>query len=167
MNRRGFSLIELLVVLTLMAIVLCLMTIRWSDSLNSTKFEFSLESIINANDSTRRDVVQANSSAMIHVDLNRRKLVFYSPRRRRIVDLTNGIRIVQLRTCSGSYHEGEFEFVVGSDGSCPTWGFELTNDRQSKWIAFAGRTGQKIQYSTRKQFDALFESLKTQGIDAG
>lgn len=168
LNRRGFSLIELLVVLLLISIVTASVSIRWADVYQRAKLQSVLEKLIDVDFKARRHAANRNRPCQLVFDFDAQTVGSS-----RWVDgaekfvmstLPQGIRFTGIRTIGDSVSSGKESVSIFNIGATPTYALEVSQNEQTRWIVFAGRTGQAKVFEDAKKVDEVFKSLRIDGV---
>ena len=167
MDRSGFSLIELMVVLLLISIVTASVSIRWADIYQRAKFRPEVEKVIEADFKARRHAANRHRACKLVFDFDAQKVSSsrWVEGRETFVSqsLKQGTRITGIRTIQNSTTTGVETLPVSNNGATATYALELSQNGQQKWILFAGRTGQTKLLDEAKPIDAIFNSLRVEG----
>ncbi len=167
--RAGFSLIEVLAVLTLMSLVLVAISFRWNEPYQAVRFQSDLERLIDFDFKARRHAISRNRDSWLLYDLDRNAIDASrwvdSAEKRIGIQLGEGIRIKEFVTATGQATSGQAQLKIYADGSTSTYAVLIGHGEQQRWIVFAGRTGQTQITDELNDVETLFKKLHIQGAD--
>lgn len=171
MQRKAFSLIELMVVLTLMAIVVAVVTIGFNRPYRATQFQRDVEAIVHFDSLIRKRTINANQVGLLTINLDEAQLRYATlarPRRENArKNLSQTSSIVMVRTAQKSLDHGSISIPFNAAGSSPTYAIQISSKTDTVWLVFAGGSGQNLIIETKDEVDEIFKMLQTQGVDAG
>ncbi|MEM9942047.1 MAG: prepilin-type N-terminal cleavage/methylation domain-containing protein [Planctomycetota bacterium] len=168
-NRRAFSLIEVLAVITIISMVVAAAGLRWSILYERAVFQTAVERIIDEEARARKYVEQSRHSGWIWFDCPNSSLTSF-----RLVsgkETQNRYRLPQSVTLAGVYTLNGFQsdfnqkIFINYPSATPTYAIQLVSNEQSQWILFAGISGQPQLLNHEKEVSKIFASLKTQGVN--
>ncbi len=169
MNRDGFSLVELLAVLTLMSLVMLMVTVRWNEPYQAARFQSDIERVIDADMKVRRHAFANKRPCRIIFDFENNTV-----QSSRWIDgketllgfkLYSTINLRSIQTASGTSSKRKRQIEIRPDGSGLTYALEINQSGISKWVMFAGRTGQPHTTDQLSDVKTLFKTIKTQRTD--
>lgn len=163
--RSGFTLLELLAVMALVALVAAMATVRFSTSYRNAQVTTAIAAIHAIDSQLRALTTKHTKPYELRVDLDRHTL--------RITPLgdaqKNAVRefalpapleIAAVRSPREDCHHGQAVVRCDSSGLCETYAIEITTPNGlSRWIVFAGVTGQSLETITEPQIEELFRAL--------
>lgn len=170
MNRHGFSLIEMLAVLTIVSIVAVSVTFSWGRALGKANYQHSIERVIELADSTRAHASRSGTHGQIRVDMMSNSVDSVrwigGGASQSTYKLPQGVSITSYQTAEGEATSGEHEIAISRLGATKTWALRISQDRRQTWIVFAGRSGQSIIYEKDDDVGNLFTKLRTKRVDS-
>ncbi len=170
-SRSAFSLMELLVVLTIVAIVVAVVTVNFSRPYRLALFQQDVQAVVSFDSAIRRLASSSNRAAILLVDLNNNQLhAALGSGANRILqqyDLANGGEIETVRFASGRHHSGRIQIPINAAGGSATYAINLATDGKEIWLVFAGGSGQCLEIETEEEVDEIFEILQVEGINTG
>lgn len=169
-TRTGFSLIELMVVLTIVSIVVGAVAMKWSAAFEGVNFESTVDRIVNFDYQTRRHAMSAGKPCTIRFDLEENEMVAtrwsngeeYLTRFHTAEPIEFGLGGTNVSKNSGN----PFEVEVSKQGASSTYFLEISHGQKSRWIMIAGGSGQVNEYENKTAISKVFASLTVAGIDA-
>lgn len=169
MNRRAFTLLELLLVLGIICLMAGAATLQLRQPYRRVRFESVAESLVEVDRQVRSRSRAANAAGLMQIDLERRKLSIQFPAGvvASLPDyrLPSGFMLTRLRTSAGEYRGGRATVMIRPDGVSITYALLLETAEQSRWIIFLGGTGQVLLAESANEVQKLFSSLREEGID--
>ena len=160
-SKRGFSLLELLVILVLIALVSATVVMRWSGVQQKATLESAVRQLEFSDASLRRYARSHGTLCSLAFDLkeNRLRKQFFKESQKNPPweTLGRGIQIKQIQTTGQSARKNRVELAFQRDGTTATYGIELLGPRDQKiWLVVAGVTGQVTRLKTKREYeDAL------------
>ena len=152
--KRGFTLLELLVVLAVMAMVVSMVAMKWSTPLKRAKFSECIRKIESIDRQSRLHAVATGQSIEVKVDIEQNQLVydryFQGNRIKRVYSLPNEVEIKGLKTLGDANSQA---YKINSNGMSETIQIEIACLTQRRFLSVIGGTG---QVSTLKQPSELF-----------
>lgn len=164
MKRHGFSLVELLTVLTLMALILLVATVRRNQSYHAARFQSVIERVIDADMKVRRHALANNRPCRIRFDMTNNQLQAsrWVDGREKFVGFGLGTdaKLKSLQTVSNVFDKDSHEIPFNHVGASPTYSIQVQHADKNKWIFFAGRTGQPTIHASSQEMEQLFKTLR-------
>jgi prepilin-type N-terminal cleavage/methylation domain-containing protein len=174
MNRRGFTLLEILLVVALMALLAGAATFKLTQTLRSTTSDDVAGRIIELDDLARTRARNSRAATELTFQLNGGK-AFYAevneshPRSR----LSFGrCRPCAILTADGSRSAGTVSIACSPLGYSLSYAVEISEpsgDRQKgrrRWICFAGLTGDSEVFDDEKRAWSFVRAATASGDDA-
>ena len=160
-RRRGFTLIEVLVVITIAALLAAMVGVRWSGVLQRFQLDADINRITTF-DSLLRNRSRADAIP-VRVQLARDGDGLYSGSRR--IDLA-GSAITSVMIAGERPRRENASIGFRDDGSSDTYALEVSANGASTWLVFIGGSGQHWQTSNESEIDAIESSLKPRRNDS-
>ena len=137
-NRSAFSLVELLVVLTIASLVAAVVTVNWSPALDKSSMTDAVERLIELDRQTIRHAITHNRRCSLEFDLRKNQVV--------VSRWEGGQEFFKAANvssrCSVKSIEPDDRISISRFGSGPTYHVELEAGHGKKtWLLFAGGTG--------------------------
>ena len=163
-SRDGFSLIEMLCVLVLISMISVSVSLNWVGMYQDVQHKAQIEKIIDVDFKARRHAADRHKNCQLIFDLQQQTIQSsrwvqgkekFIPSR-----LATGNQISKVRTTSNQVSEKQLVIPVSDLGATPTYAVQLMHQEESRWIIFAGRTGQSQTVEEESEVDELFASLK-------
>jgi prepilin-type N-terminal cleavage/methylation domain-containing protein len=172
-NRQGFTLIELMAVVVIMALLTSAAAFSFSDALRAARFSEAQQLIRGLDASARLSARGSGAEVAIVFDLDEGKL----SRREKGRDgpasyeawLPASYKIDRVRVGNQISSEGEVAIVVSASGIGRTYAVRLAGPGSQRWLLFAGLTGQitQVEVENESQLDAIFATITRQGFGDG
>jgi prepilin-type N-terminal cleavage/methylation domain-containing protein len=150
-HRTGFSLIEAVLVLALIAVITTAAALSLGGRLSSTRMEDAVGRLIEFDRVTR----EAGRSQPLGLrfdlnagTLNRTNGAAYNP--------GGGYRVSRLWTDSGMSQSGEKKVAFSRRGQSPTYATLIEGASSRQWVVFAGMTGKAVLIQDERELDELF-----------
>lgn len=166
--RQGFSLIEIIAVVSLIAVVLSITSFRYVESFQAAQFRSTVERVVDFDFQSRRHAQSVGLPVRLSyelrdntVDATRWKNGTQFARK---IRLGSECSITSIETVAGPAGEKKFAVTISKLGAAVTYAIEFANDRQSTWVFFSGGTGKTIELDSREGVEALFRQLRLAGV---
>ena len=169
--RSGFSLIELLVVLTLIAIVSATAAISLREPYRRARLEHAVDQLVAADQQARGRARRFDRPYRLVYDLDRNEVRISdgSPGKTSptVLRVGRGVQIDRLLQKGDRQTHGAPWVEVRSQGTTPTYAVRVrTAKDQCAWLFYCGVTGQVTRLDEDSHVEALFEQLGEGGLDA-
>jgi type II secretion system protein H len=169
-GRTGFTLVELLVVLTLVGLVSATAAVRLSGVTQKARLERSIEILIAADRSLRNYSAKHGRPACLRLNLDagRVQKVFGKREEGTVsIDLGSGIRLKRLLSSDRSVSSGQAQVVFSCCGTSPTYALEVEGaNNTTVYLLIAGLTGQATRLGNDRNVKDALETLRPAGTDA-
>ena len=165
-GRRGFSLLELIVVLVVLACVAAMVCVRWSGLYRKPMVINAVERLEYVDSHMRMYALRHQRSCGLAIDLrnNRIQKRYHSraSQNPRWEPLGRKINIDKLT--GATVPDGSIALVkYRPDGSSPSYGVQLSGaGEQEFFLIVAGMSGQVVQYERKADFDHVSELFETE-----
>jgi len=160
----GFTLLELLVVLTLTALLVGIAAVRLGRSYRDAQFEDTVGRIPFADRLVRSHARQFAESGELVIDLDENRVFARStdvgsePRRQTV--LPGSTRIDCVALAGRRVYRGTVAIPVTPDGQTPSYAVRLKlGDRRTRWLLMAGITGQATEYENATDVKEILQLL--------
>lgn len=162
--RKGFSLIELLTVLTIISMIGMAVGVRFTEPYKSATFQSDLERLVDFDFKIRQHASGANKLSSIVFDLDQNRIEasrWVDDKEKRIGFKTSShVDLVNVTTQSENSSNGQFRLGVDADGASSTYVVQISNGETTKWVLFAGRTGQHQIYNEETDVEKALKMLR-------
>ena len=162
----GFSLMEVIVVLMLVALAASSVVLVFRDTYFDTQMSMTLDRLEMLNEQTRMSCLRKNANRTFVVDLDR-QTIFRQPEgheneRFAVLKLPHGIEFANLLTASSEATSGQISVPYRHDGTSVSWQLILTGpDDRQRSLLFCGRTGQMISgIDNPRMINEVFDALQ-------
>ena len=169
-TTRGFTLIEIAVVLVIVALLASAVAMSASGMLNGATLEETIAQIDSLDREARRTAKRLGNAVELHIDSEANQLTLRDPQQPsapplggfalpRAFELTQAWRLIR------GEQEGDTALVIRyeSDGTATTWGLTLSDrntQEQLNSVVLLGMTGQMTQWKNHEQgHDILAQAL--------
>ena len=167
--RRGFTLLELLVMLAILALVSAVAVVRLRQPYRVARLGDAVGRLATLDGQARAYTQRFAREARLVYDLDRNLAYVESGGAEhhecfRLV-LGGGARLDRIRTADRQADQGEFALDLSAAGASSSYAIRLgTGDGPCRWTFWAGLTGQAVEMKTEDDVKSLFELLA--GTDA-
>ncbi|HDZ22418.1 hypothetical protein LCGC14_0409240 [marine sediment metagenome] len=170
MRRRGFTLLEIVLVLLIVSIIASAVVVKLQSPLQNARLEDVVGWLGQFDRITRTYAHRQDRPVRMIVDLDKRQL-------RRMdssesenlgppLQLPARCRIDALRLPTETLTRGSIAIVCSTGGLMPTYAFRLVETGgRSRWLLVAGLTGHVTTFDDEDRFNKIWEGLF--GRDAG
>ena len=171
-RRPAFTLIELSVVLALMGLMLAVAAVSFKDPYRRAQSQYAVEQVVHADRRLRDHARRFGRSAELTIDLERGLIHATEQTAERRSDkgpLALRFASPVDRVVLGRRHidYGRASIHFSTSGRSKTYALRLRGaDRVSRWLLFAGETGQVTVSEHEKEINDLFQVLHSERIDA-
>jgi type II secretion system protein H len=152
--RAGFTLIEILVVLVLIAIVSSIVVVSMTGKVRQGQLQDTLDEIAFFDRASRNDAKRGNRALSLVIDLDRQQIQRINPSDIRSsppsLDLgsaqrnsSRGVRIERIYLdAQREISSGQVVMPLSIQGATPSYAFEINSQQSGKrWLFVAGMTG--------------------------
>jgi len=169
--RPGFSLIELLVVLTLIAVVSATATVSLREPYRRARLEHAVDQLAMADQQARGRARRLDRPCRLVYDLDQNEVRISDGSRGKtsptVVRTGRGVQIDRLLRKGDRQTNGAPWVEVRSQGTTPTYAVRVrTAKDQCTWLFYCGVTGQVTRLDKDSHVEALLEQLGEDGLDA-
>ncbi len=168
MRGRGFSLLELMAVLLIMAIVAAAVTLRMQGPLRQSQTAEVIDRIRAFDEITRTYARQQDQTLQVMVDMSANKLGRTNSAGQAVgagLELPKGCSFNSVSLATDRAHGGKALLVCGNTGYTPTYCLEVQDaQRQRHWLLFAGLSGEMKVYESQNAAQQVLAALS--GSDA-
>ena len=165
MNRPGFTLIEMAVVVTILGLVVSLVAVNYREPVNNARLENAFETVERLDRRVRHWCTTNDMAARITVDLDRG--VFSaekdngSPLPIPEAKIPDGMKLKELRIMGQNRFGRDTKIPYTSQGTAPCWAYSIVySGRREKYRLIIGATGQPISFDNEDamlRFERLYE----------
>ncbi len=158
MTRRGFSLIELVVVIVLLAMIAALASLSLRGYVARYRLTRAVETISQFDLSLRSEARRVRATVVGTIDPVRRQLAIGSETRTRMFRLPSTVRVTAVRIGRVASSTNRRQIIVDGIGGSPSYAMEISSAAVSRWVFFSGGCGQCLPDLDREQVVALLEA---------
>lgn len=161
--RRGFSLLEMVVVIALIAIMGSGVALVYRDSLSNTQMVLTLDRLKVLDERARIRCIRKDGGHKL-IFSTEQQCIFTTPSNGRgrpkvLLKFPRRIELKDVRTSVGS-GQGKTEIPYYRDGTSPTWYVVLKNGASEKNIFFSGRSGQALVNVSESFVEGAFNEIR-------
>lgn len=167
--RAGFTLIEVAVVVTLLALVGTMALLRFASPLRRVQLEADCHRAKEFDAAVRQEAVRTRQRASLIVDLDANELSWREAGGNRSAGGSLsflGANIERVRLTRREITRGRVALTVSDDGSSPTYALLLASGPVRHWIVIVGGTGQVLEALDDHGVQEIFRWHRLQGADA-
>ncbi len=170
MKEEGFTLLELLAVIAIMALLSCAVVLKLAPQLSQASTQGVLDQIERSDQLARLSALQAGKELELVYDVDK-NLIYRREEQQRHplakLRLPDGFRIEQVRLDKQSSFGGEAVVRVGPGGYSASYAVALSGRGGFRtWLVFAGLSGQVKRMDDEMQVQSFFRSLVSSSDDA-
>ncbi|MHB8974218.1 MAG: prepilin-type N-terminal cleavage/methylation domain-containing protein [Pirellulaceae bacterium] len=169
--KAGFTLLELLVVLVIIALLSSLVAVRLQGPYQSARLEDALERLAFTDSQTRAHSREFATACQIVFELDRGWMYSGMPggsgARSCEFALPESLRIERVRTPQMELGSGTARIDVSARGTALTYAVCVASSQGThRWLLFAGLTGRVAYPKDEIHVQQIFELLQASGTDA-
>lgn len=169
-SKRGFSLVEVIVVISLMSLLVAMVSFRWTKPYQAAKFRSMVERVVDFDFKARRHTLTTNRPGTLVYQLDSKTIESTrwvgQEEKMLTMELDSTTAINGIATVDGLQSDNGLQFALSPVGATTTYAAHFTAEGQSQWVVFAGRTGQATFLKEYSDVEAIFRQLRLQGADA-
>lgn len=163
-NRRGLTLVELMVVIVILALIVGVVGYRWSGSVQTAKLQWGIDRIEAIDGMLRSEAAHKAASGTIQFDVGtgtiERELNNNKDSKRKTT-LGHNLAVTRVITQVREASQGETVIDYSPQGTAETYAVELTSaNGHSVWIMVAGLTGQLTRLDNERTVTVAMDALK-------
>lgn len=171
LSRDGFSLIEMMVVITIVGLLAGMTMLRWSGPISKMQFGNDLAGIAGFDRRARNLAIQRNESLRLIVDLDNNAFLCQQRNMAQSVTTTFGLsnssQIEKVAVIDGQAMKGQIEIYLSESGTSASYAVLVSNGKRKHWLLFVGGTGQVFSGYSDEEIQAYFQQLQLEGVNAG
>ncbi len=156
-QRRGLTLMELLVVVTLMGFVAATVTVQLSDRLSQAALGQAVSQWEFSDAQLRLRARQKGRPVTLHIELGTNRLeCALNPdddAARTVRTLGRGVKLMKFRSATREVTYGRLAIEFTGRGSTETYVVELESRQGKRWVLVAGITGQTSELSNEHEVE--------------
>lgn len=170
--RLGFTLIEMMVVIVLLALLVSMATFQLRGPLQDATYTGNIERLQFLDQQVRAHAQRFGQQSELIIDLDTGGLASsgtsdastenalrFTPR--------GGTKIEGVLLADGSIHSGTAKIRISDRGQSATYALQLRSPAgQQEWLLFVGLTGQSLRLKDENEIDQLSRLLSASGDDA-
>lgn len=164
-NRRGFTLVEVTVVLLITAIIAAAVSLSLAGTSRNANMQNSIERLEQYDRLLRRRAQRFGLPVNLVIDIDTGTLTSTSSHDRLSeapqLSLPKGFAIKRIILDGKEIFAGQVNIQFSTKGMTPSYGIILADAKQNRrGLFFAGLTGQATSIKDRRQIAELFEKIK-------
>ncbi len=167
MRQRGFTLIELSIVLVIVSMIAGAVAFNWRSGLQPALLHDSIRKIILADRQTRQFAASRNCECRLEFDSDSGRITSTRFANGRAESISYAIdRTIQISDVEAVDRGHVIQNVpemytidYSAKGLSPTYRLRVQSNGESVWLLFAGGTGQPTQFQSKEQIDEVFDTL--------
>jgi type II secretion system protein H len=167
----GFTLIELLAVLVIVGLITAVASLHLSGTVHTASIEWATDRLIATDSLMRSHASACGRPAHLRFELGSGRLIrdFGEPRATPSpVDLGRSLQVSRFLSAARDIETGEVTIDYSSLGASRTFAVQLQGPgNQSRWLFFAGITGQVTRMEEGQDARRMLQALRRSGADAG
>jgi len=155
MTRRGFSLIELIVVIVLLAIVAATASLSLRGYVQRHRLARAAETLGRFDLALRAEARRKRAIVTGMIEPRRGRLTVQATEPYRTFDLPASVRVGTVRVGQVMSSSRRRQIAVNPIGDSPSYAIEVVSGSTSRWVFFSGGCGQQVNDLDRDQIAAL------------
>lgn len=166
--RRGFTLVEMLVVVTVIGLIAATAALRLSSAAHRARLQHAIQRIETVDNRLRTRATDRGETTHLEFDLgtSQIRLEFANGADATSIDLGD-VKISRFVAPTRETSSGRIKLGYSSHGTSESFAIELSrgNDEPT-WLLFAGLTGQMTRMEEERDVQEVFRILRAGGVDA-
>ena len=166
--RSGFTLVEMLIVVTVIGLIAATATVRLSAAAQRAKFQHAISRFERVDSRLRKHAFERSKACQMQIDVGtgQLQLAFENHREVTAIDLADA-EISRFVAPTRETSSGRVNVDYAPDGTSETFAVELSpHNGEPIWLFFAGLTGQMTHMEEERDVQELLRTLRTGGVDA-
>ena len=166
---RGFTLIEIIVVVSIMALLTSAVALSFNGPIQSTRARDAIDQVQSLDSSARAYAKRFGKDVQIVFDISQSRLLRREGMDKQVsyeVALPRGCRIECFRIGNRTIDSGEVTIVCSTLGLTRSYQFHLVGPKLDRWISFAGLTGEMTVTTDDSRATENFETALSPRDDA-
>ena len=164
-NHRGFTLFEIVAVVTILGLIVSLVAVNYREPVNHARLETAFETVGRLDQRVRHWCKTNDTAARITVDLDRGVFTAETNSGRPLpipeVRVPDGMTLKELRIMGENRFGRDTKIPYTSRGTAPCWAYSLVySGNREKYQLIVGATGQPIPFDDEDallRFERLYE----------
>jgi prepilin-type N-terminal cleavage/methylation domain-containing protein len=167
--KAGFTLVELLVVIVILALLAAVVATRWSGVHHQAVAESMRNQLQFVDQHLRQFARSRNRPCVLAFDVEKsrvgKQLSLDEDDQLQWESLGTGVRVESIRVGVDKPTSRRIEIPVDAIGQTPTYGLYLVGPgKRETWLLFAGVSGQMSELKDQRTWNAAFELLQPPGL---
>lgn len=168
-TRNGFTLIELMVVVAIIGLITATVIVRFSGSLRRARLEWAIGRFVATESGLRNQTARHARGGRLSLELGTRELRRAFGGRKQeatTIDLGSGVEVRTFLSKTRDVSSGQVVVDYTEQGTTETFAVEIeTPGEESRWLVFAGLTGQITRLEEERDVEKLLEAVRHSGTD--
>ncbi|MEM8670555.1 MAG: prepilin-type N-terminal cleavage/methylation domain-containing protein [Planctomycetota bacterium] len=162
-RRRAFTLLELLVVLTLVALIAAIAAPRLAGTFSQSRMETAIAQVVTFDRQVRSIALKQNRDTTLNFDLASDRLTASWERAEMEVSakLPTSVHIESVVSRRDRQRSrGRAEIRAYGDGTTDGYAVQLVIGQRRQWLFFAGLTGQVTRLESTRETEAILDAIR-------
>ena len=165
--RAGWTLLEVMVVVTLIAMATAMATINLNGPLVSTRYQAFIQQVVDVDHQLRRQSLQSNRANHLTIDCQKQEIAYSNARgKQKIIGCPPRSQLKYWMDDTGQSSSKKVRIHYDSHGASSSFAVCIQLNRKETWIVFLGRTGEYLKLSSENEAKQILEEAKSFGTDA-
>lgn len=164
-NNYGFTLLELLVVLAILAMLSAIAVTRLGGVYQNSQFDTAISSLTTYDSHARRLAAKKNTPLELRIDLNGRQfsIEMNGEPAGQPIAIPSSVQVERFLSSRERKMSGTATVRLGSAGAGETYALKLASPgRSPQWLVMAGGSGQSTLVEKTRDVEEVFRVLKQQ-----
>lgn len=167
-RANAFTLIEAVVVLTLMGLLAAAVTVSLAGAARAARVEDVIDAYAAFDRTTREAARRFGRTPALRFDLNRGTVTRRDAERSETrLALRGDFRVARVMTAERDSRSGEVEVPVTARGYTPSYAVLVVGPTSQRWVVFAGLTGQSTVLADERDVQDILSTTSNSSAAIG
>lgn len=168
-SQSGFSLLELLVVVSILGLLATVASTRIGGNYSRVKVDTAITEIANLDQRARSLACRQREAVVLRIDLTAQRLwaEMDGEETSLPIVLPTGVTIDRMLSVREQKSSGTATIRIAKRGGAETYAIRIVGaNKSARWLVFAGGSGQPLEMKTNREVEDLFHAIKKTSFHA-